>query len=196
MNKKCERSYMEKKWARMLSKDIAESQWRKIYSCRIHSLSDNKLKEFMYKLIHNLIPCREMLVKWKKAIDIKCPICNEPETVKHVYFDCPCIGNVWQAIGCKLNIEITWTKVIMGYLVDIPIHRARNLLFTVLLYARYKMWSKSIENSVTVRDYLSILMNDVSKWNYLINVVTFDCNHDVFRAIWMKMDIIMILKNM
>ena len=64
-----------------------------------------------------------MLVKWKKANDIKCPICNEPETVKHVYFDCPCIGNVWQAIGCKLNIEITWTKVIMGYLVDIPIHR-------------------------------------------------------------------------
>ena len=84
----------------------------------------------------------------------------------------------------------------MGYLVDIPIHRVRNLLFTVLLYARYKMWSKSIENSFTVRDYLTILMNDVSKWNYLINVVTFDCNHDVFRAIWMKMDIIMILKNM
>jgi hypothetical protein len=186
---KYERPYTEKRWARLLEKEMLEHDWRNIYMCRIHSLPDNKLKGFMNTLIHNLIPCREMLVKWKKVTNNECPVCKVPETVEHIYFECHCIKYVWQAIGSKLNIDITWTKVIMGYLLDIPVHRVRNLLFTMILYTRYKLWSRSLEHCINKRDNLVMLLYDLTQWNYIIDTLDFDKNHNVFKAIWKKMSL-------
>ena len=91
----------------------------------------------MYKLIHKLLPNQEMLYKWKKVGSPKCPICNEIETMKHIYYDCKCIHSIFSALGKIMNINITRHKIIIGYLEDIPIHRMRNLVFTIVMYAMY-----------------------------------------------------------
>ena len=66
MEKKCVRPYMEKWWVKHFSKDIDMYKWENIYINRVQGLPDSKLKDFMYKLLHNLLPCRETLFKWKK----------------------------------------------------------------------------------------------------------------------------------
>ena len=89
-----------------------------------------------------------------------------------------------------MKIDLSWTKIMMGYLMNIPVHRVRNLIFTIILYARYKLWAKSLEHSVTNASYMMILINDVSKWNYMIETLKFDCDHNVFKAIWKHINVI------
>jgi len=190
------RSYTEKRWSKLVDKVIDCDQWRRVYMNRVHVFSDNKLREFMYKLFHNLIPCRVMLVRWKKQTSEMCPICKCKETIEHIYFDCECIKNVWNIIGNKLDIDLNWDKIFLGYLQDIPVHRVRNLIFTIVMYAKYKLWAKSLCENVTPYDFNRILMNDLSKWDFAIDNTTFDKDHSVFRVIWKSYNLSNIMMTM
>ena len=48
--------------------------------------------------------------------------------------------------------DLYWSKIFLGYLQDIPEHRVRNLIFTIVLYAKYKQWAKSLCENVTQDD--------------------------------------------
>ena len=196
LENKCIRPYMEKWWLKHFNRDIDMYKWENIYINRVHGLPDNKLKEFMYKLLHNLLPCRETLFKWKKEESNVCPICNEIETIKHIYFECKCINYIWKELGRKLKINLTWDKIIIGYTQDITIHRLRNLLFTIILYARYKLWVKSIDQLIERKDIIHIMIGDTCKWNFIIKSLNFDKNHYVFKCIWNKLNVCEFVKTL
>ena len=149
MEMKCKRPYMERYWRKEFKKEIDIYQWEEIYVNRIYCLPDNKLKEFMYKLFHNIIPCREILVKWKKETCDLCPICKEVENIKHIYYSCQCIQSVWSEIGNKMKMDINWDKILLGFTQDIAILGVRNLCFSFIMYAKYKFAAKSVDQRVT-----------------------------------------------
>ena len=143
----------------------------------------------MYRLLHNLLPCRETLFKWKKEKSNVCPLCEEIETIKHIYYDCQCINHVWISLGRKLKIDLTWEKIILGFTQDITIHRLRNMLFTIIMYARYKLWARSTEQLIGNHDFTNILNADTCKWNFIIKSVNLDKNHNAFKDIWNKINV-------
>jgi len=193
--KKC-RSIIEQVWSRELNKELNNHMWEKIYLNKIHCLPDNKMREFMYKFIHKLLPNRETLHKWHKVDRPNCPICHDIETIKHIYYDCKCSLPMWLTLGKIMNIDITWNKIISGFLEDIPIHRMRNLIFTIIMYARYKLWSKSTEEQITENELRSIVLKDIIKWNYIVQVTNFDKNHHIFKEMWSKLQLKHYLQHM
>lgn len=189
VEKKCCRSYTERYWRKQLNKDIDIFQWEKIYMNRVHCLMDNRMRQFMYKLFHNIIPNREMLCKWKKTEDNVCPLCGDVENIKHIYYECCYIKPVWSELGKRMNIDLTWAKILIGYVENIPVHKIRNLLFSIVLYARYKLWVKSTEQSVSKKDFYNILVSDVYNWNHVIRLL--DSNDiTLMRNIWNKLEIV------
>ena len=139
---------MEKSWAKQFNREICTSTWEKIYVNRIYKLPDNKLSEFMYKLINNLIVCRKTLFKWKKIDTDLCPVCNKEETVKHIYFECKNVQELWIIISDVLKVDLTWEKIVLGFVEDLSVHSFRNLVIGIVLYARYKFWLKGLDEKV------------------------------------------------
>lgn len=191
---KYKRSFVERLWNKRLNKDIVPSQWENIYLNRIHSLPDNKLRGFMYKILHNIVPSREVLYKWKKLNTNLCPHCNELETIEHIYFECPLVKHIWKALCTNTKVDVNWSKIIMGYRLDIPIHYVRNLLFSIVLYGRYKHWSRGLEETVIAKDLLAMILGDIKKWNFVINHDNSIRNHNVIRDIWNKLKLVEMFK--
>jgi hypothetical protein len=143
---KSTRPYVEKTWEKELCMNFTSFDWSKVYMNRVHNIPINKISEFMYKLIQKLTVCRQILRKWNKTDTDQCPVCNDIETVKHIYFECPRVNEMWRKLGSVVKIDITWKKIVFGYIEDIMPHKIRNLLFSVILYGLFKNWMSSFDD--------------------------------------------------
>jgi hypothetical protein len=83
-------------------------------------IKDVKLNNIQYKILHNIYPTLKHLKKWKLAVSENCTMCNEPETIKHVIYDCPvaakAIYDMKSFLENKLSIHfsIEYGDVLMG----------------------------------------------------------------------------------
>ena len=190
IEKKCKRPYMEKSWAKQFDKEISIAKWEQIYTRRINGLPDKKLSEFVYKLMQNLILCRNVLFKWKRCSACICPICGDVETIKHVYFDCKLIRNIWIKISDCIKTTLTWEKIVLGFTDDLTVHRFRNLLISIVMYSRYKNWIKSLEEETSLNEFVKMIAKDLTSWNHIIMNSKFDRNHNVLRTLWKRSNIL------
>lgn len=128
--------------------EFTSQDWNDVYINRIHKIPIKKISEFMYKIIQKLIVCRHTLKRWNRTDSDKCPVCNELETIKHIYFECPRVNEMWRKLGKCLKVEITWKKILFGYIQDIVQHRVRNLVFSIILYCLFKNWIGSMQDKL------------------------------------------------
>ena len=52
---------------------------------------EKKLREFNFKMLHGilrLLPCNRNLKKWRIRLDDKCDVCELPQTIEHLLFEC------------------------------------------------------------------------------------------------------------
>ena len=87
-----------------------------------------------------------------------------------------------------MNVNLSWEKIILGYTEDITIHRLRNLVITVILYARFKFWLRSMTDIVILSHFKKIVKQDISRWNLIIYNSRFDKNHNVLKIMWSKFE--------
>ena len=165
---------------------VTKEDWEAIYLKRVHQLPSKKLAEFSYKFLHRLILCREILCKWKRCESHNCPCCTKPENVKHVYFECKRVRQIWQKIGRSIRINLTWKNIVFGYRQNITIHRVRNLFITVVMYAIFKFWVHGIENLIeyTSSNLWVLIKKDLTIWTYRIQKSKFDKDHRNFKNMW------------
>lgn len=185
VQRKSRRSYVEKVWEKELSMNLSYDDWASIYINRIHKIPIKKLSEFMYKVINRLTVSRQILKSWKQISDDKCPFCKKLETVKHIYFECDRVGNMWKHLGNALKIDITWKKILFGYTQDIQSHKVRNLLFSIVMYSLFKHWINSFENSIQytqVNLIMSVKM-ELRKQTYYFKYCS-AMNLDGFNSAW------------
>jgi len=180
---------MEKHWSKIFDLRTANSGWKEIYMNGVHSLPCTKLKEFAYKIVHRLLVGREILNRWKRVDSVVCPFCKETENIKHIYYDCRRIQSMWQKIGVALNIDIKWRHIVLGFTLDIVTHKVRNILFKIILYAIFKIWTQSIENDLSYKIDKAIwyqVLKDLSIWNNMVYVSEFSSQCPNFRGTWNK----------
>ena len=77
-------------WENKVNNDV---DWSKVFKRYLILIKDNKLRQFNFKFLYNLLPVRKNLLKWRLANDAHCPHCNVEEDVIHAF------------ITCKLNIS-------------------------------------------------------------------------------------------
>lgn len=60
--------------------------------------------------------------------------------MKHIYFECKNVQELWIIISDVLKVDLTWEKIVLGFVEDLSVHSFRNLVIGIVLYARYKFW--------------------------------------------------------
>jgi hypothetical protein len=90
------------KWEKCLKKDRMHTL---TCTCITHTLfftfnylELNKLKIFKWKLIHFILPCKELLKQWRIVNTSDCLVCTEKENYKHFYFDCKYNKKCWKEV--------------------------------------------------------------------------------------------------
>ena len=72
-------------WENEFEVDI---DWPKVFKRYFIYTTENKLRQFNFKLLYNLLPVRKNLLKWGIVNDGICSHCNVEEDVKHAFISC------------------------------------------------------------------------------------------------------------
>ena len=138
------RHYMEKRWSIKFETNYLKYDWINIYHRKIKNIHCDKIAEFNYKLLQNLVITGYTLSKWKKNISPLCIYCQENDTPEHMIFSCSRIQNIWNTISLILEVKIKWKHIVLGLAEDVPNSRniARNNLISIIAYSIYCSWVK------------------------------------------------------
>lgn len=101
---------------------FGDLNWGNVWNLPYRYLLTNKLREVSYKLIHRYYPAEHYLLKFKKDICVNCSLCEtEPETVKHLFWQCHFTATFWsdviRFIKMKIDSEfsLSWNNVLFGF---------------------------------------------------------------------------------
>ena len=69
-------------------------------------------------VIHNILPCNEMLHKWTIKQDNKCDLCDKVQTIRHLLFGCVFVKEVWVLVERNLDLELVHCILNMNLISD------------------------------------------------------------------------------
>ena len=73
--------------------------WEVVLKHKFNLINDNRIKQFNFKLLHKILPCKDNLFKWKITNDNLCNSCRIPETSFHFLLSCKKITAYWKIHG-------------------------------------------------------------------------------------------------
>ena len=138
---------MINKWCALFDAPKFYTYWSNIFTNKIKAMYYKKFAEFNFKILHNILPCGYLVNKWNKKVKSDCMLCNEPQTTKHLLFNCKNVGLVWKNISAILKWKITWKDIVIGKQYGEYKGPFRNTLLTIICYAIHKQWLKHSEDS-------------------------------------------------
>lgn len=147
-----------------MSKPLLE----KIFKRKVITMEIQKIAEFNYKVLHNILACGALISKWDKEVNENCDICNEKETGVHILWSCNIAQYVWKSISNAMDINITKSDILIGSNME---KEYINLILSQISYVLYKYRLQSWENKFT-RTTLGI--RNILKAELRLN-------HDLFR---------------
>ena len=113
-----------------------EIDFKCVYHHKIVGIKDIKLAETNFKILYNILPCGEKLVKWKKIESAECSVCNAIENVTHLIYNCNYSKQIWAMVNNVLGINVTLQDVILGNNISIE----ENFIVSLIVYLIYKEW--------------------------------------------------------
>ena len=100
------------------------------------TIKEIKLREFNFKIIHNILPCNQNLKRWRITQEDKCDICEEVQSIKHLLFECGAIKRLWELVEEIINCKITYYEVICGFDKNL----FANYITNITAFVIYKDW--------------------------------------------------------
>ena len=113
----------------------------------LYKLDNNRIKQFKFKLIHKVVPSKEIRYTWKISSNPYCDVCNnETESYQHLFINCKILNEFWNKIielfklcGISNNIK-SLNNIIVGYKIDNPEYQDINKLFALVGFSIYKAY--------------------------------------------------------
>jgi hypothetical protein len=127
-------------WCNQVPNDIT---FNNIYMRKIKQIKDFKIAEFNYKILHNILPCKANLKRWKICDNDRCNYCNEIQDIPHLLYNCKYSAEIWRLVERPLNTVITIGDVILGTDSKDDV----NFVISVIAYIIYKHWLKCNANN-------------------------------------------------
>ena len=110
-------------WNRNLNIEINDKIWTNVFNACFYVVSDNYMKWFQYKILHNILGTNNYLYKLKLSTTNMCRLCNNyVETITHLIAECTPSVELWQTINLWLQngfcstLHITKSMKILGNL--------------------------------------------------------------------------------
>ena len=133
---------------------------------KIKYKDDNKLAEFSYKILHNILICGKALNKWTKTPST-CEICEPKEVhdIPHMIYYCTVCNDIWNIINIELQINIELKHIILLYKdQDEYLSKKINYCIQVISFNIYKYWivAQNSNNKATKQGLISLLITDLN----------------------------------
>jgi hypothetical protein len=149
-----------------------ENFWSEIFKNVFTITCSTKLQSFQYKIINNIINCKEKLLHWKIKDNDNCYHCNEKDTIIHYFIFCPITKQFWKSLLTWWNrLSEVYINLLRDDLFENIIFGFKNVdivfvcLNYIILLGKYFIYVKrnKEENNICFFEYLSYL-----KWNLII----------------------------
>ena len=144
IKKNIRESYLRKKWASLLLRDVTSQDISKFFQDIGRVTNVSKLRSFQYRLIHNAIVTNKNLYQWKIKSSPMCTFCDESEeNMLHLFLNCRHTKRIWEDIlpllQCKSNVPLTinYETVLLNRIHPVSGHVC-NLLCLVLKHYLYR----------------------------------------------------------
>ena len=121
-----------------------EINWENVYGF-ISKITNNRIRQFKYKLIHRITPTREMRKRWRICENDLCNVCGIRETFCHFLIDFKELTLFWKYMltlltNCGFSSNIKSVKnVVIGY-----INRLQRILWIKPFFIYWIIYSKRI----------------------------------------------------
>ena len=123
-----------------------------------HHLKENKLKIFRWKLLHFILPCKQLLYQWKIENTPLCATCHIIDDYENYFISCKRLDSFWNDVQIlleKLRIGIhilSLKNLVFWYKIEDKYYNSINYFLTILLFTIYKSQyvSKQKENHINV----------------------------------------------
>ncbi len=151
-------------WSMKLMSPLPETHI--IVTKKILDIKENKLAEFNFKFINNIMACGKMLSKRKPFISDKCVLCNEDETQCHIIYECQIVNRLWQVISNVIGKRISLDDIAFG----IDLKRETNNLISQICYTIHKYWIIRVneQNMISGRHLIELVNSDLRfKYNVM-----------------------------
>ena len=136
-----------------------EDIYNSVFTKKLKFEQEINLREFNFKMLHGVLPCTRNLKKWRIRLDDKCDVCELPQTIEHLLFECRYVKPLWDVIEKLIGARISF-KQILG--LD-NLFREDSIL-SVISFLLYKEWLVlSLENKQRNEN----ICLHTSKMNYL-----------------------------
>ena len=102
-----------------------------------------RLTIFQYKIVHHLLPTNATLFRDKIAQHDKCHLCDEKQTMNHLFVSCPDVQILWQSFSRWWNVQnddfivLNDETIIYGFTNDFSQQLGLNLCLIIAKYYIY-----------------------------------------------------------
>ena len=149
---------MEKTWEKDFNLVINVGLWPLIYHS-IHDIKRNEIRQFRYKLVNAILPCKQKLLKWRITTDDLCEVCKVTENYDHLFIECPILNGLWARVNeaftkCQINRPMNKLQyIVIGYKPGSNKYMEINLVLSLIGYAIFKAYCISDNR----RKYIDVL---------------------------------------
>lgn len=87
----------------LVNKNRSAGPWMIIWQIKV----PHRIKNFLWKVGHNILPVRSFIASRIRDIDVSCPLCkSEIESSFHLFWECSIVQNIWKKIWTWWNVQI------------------------------------------------------------------------------------------
>ena len=109
-------------------------------------VSENKLAQLNFKIMHGILVCGNYLSKFVNNMNRNCLFCNQQATIVHMLFKCEAVTHIWDTIKTILGININVKEIILGFRGNNNDQLDINTCITLVKFAIYKFELKCFSN--------------------------------------------------
>ena len=163
--------------------------WQSIYSSIYKCTKDTNIRWFQFKLLHRILSTNVFLNKIGIKDNLNCTFCNVcPESLSHLFYDCPLVQNFWHIIIEWLkgecthirSLELSKTDVICGIQEK---QRTDDALDFILVHAKYFIYKNKYNNQVPNFQHFKHYI--LTCYNVEKCVAYSNCTWKTFNKTWM-----------
>mgnify|MGYP001612861857 CR=1 FL=1 len=142
----------EQYWCDILN--CEDVTFKGVYQKKLKRVTDMKLAEFNFKVLHKILPCNSNLKSWKCKPNSDCDICKVTEDIPHLLFYCNFARMIWNELKDKCSINVDIRDIVLGdKLNDID-----NFIVCSVSYFIYKRWLKNSFDNVPRENTTAMLL--------------------------------------
>ncbi len=144
----------EREWARYVAPPLKfDEYWYHLW----HSEAENKVKEFLWRLAHRVLPTKRLLRQWGIQTTPECPFCDDNEDLHHALISCRRAKDLWNQIshliGQITNIRVPIRLETIAFGMHLPQEeKTHRLAYYIIALTAHTLWStrnkKIVDTSV------------------------------------------------